>query len=155
MELKNFINKLQQNVGLRTLLPLNQGLLYPYFEVRDGQLYTHFLANASSITPEGVLLYPPAYHVLASYPQGQILCIENLKFNPLFKAMDFSATTLLEKKTPEERDTARARLAKLTELAEEILKDWENGDIAAYHKQLEIVLTEQQMQMYLKVTGCE
>ena len=155
MEMKKFINALQQNVGLRTLLPLNQGLLYPYFEVREGHLYAHFLANASNITPEGLLLYTPVYHVMASYPQGQILCIENLRYAPAFREVDFSATTLLEKKSPEETATARAQMAKLNQLSEEVLKDWENADIAAYHKQLECVLTEQQMQMYLKVTGCE
>lgn len=155
MELKKFINALQQNVGLRTLLPLNQGLLYPYFEVRDGQLYAHFLANASSITSEGLLLYTPVYHVVASYPQGEILCIENLRYSPLFRDVDFSATTLLGKKSSEEKETARAQMVKLNQLSEEVLKDWENADIAAYHKQLECVLTDHQMQMYLKVTGCE
>ena len=155
MELKKFINTLQQNVGLRTLLPLNQGLLYPYFEVRNGQLYTHFLANASTITPEGMLLYPPAYHVMATYPQGEILCIENLRYVPAFRNVDFSATVLLEKKNPEQREAARAQMAQLNQLAEDVLKDWENADIAAYHRQLSCVLTNQQMQMYLKVTGCE
>lgn len=155
MELKKFINVLQQNVGLRTLLPLNQGLLYPYFEVRDGQLYAHFLANASTITPEGMLLYPPAYHVLASYPQGQILCVENLRYAPAFRDVDFSATTLLEKKSPEEREEARAQMAQLNQLVEDVLKNWECADVAAYHRQLACVLTDQQMQMYLKVAGCE
>ena len=155
MELKKFINVLQQNIGLRTLLPLNQGLLYPYFEVRDGQLYAHFLANANNITPEGMLLHTPAYHVMASYPQGQILCIENLRYVPCFRDVDFSATTLLEKKSPEEAAAARAQMATLNQLSEEVLKDWKNADIAAYHKQLECVLTDQQMQMYLKVAGCE
>lgn len=155
MELKKFINTLQQNVGLRTLLPLNQGLLYPYFEVRDGQLYAHFLANASSITPEGLLLYTPAYHVVASYPQAEILCIENLRHAPGFRNVDFCATTLLKKKSAEEQEVARAQLAQLSQLADSVLNDPENGDIAAYHKQLSCVLTDQQMQMYLKVAGCE
>lgn len=155
MELKKFINTLQQNIGLRTLLPLNQGLLYPYFDVRDGQLYAHFLANASSITPEGLLLYTPAYHVVASYPQGEILCIENLRHSPLFRDVDFSATTLLEKKAPEERELSRAQMAQLNQLVEDVLKNWEGADVAAYHRQLACVLTNQQMQMYLKVTGCE
>ena len=155
MELKKFINALQQNVGVRTLLPLNQGLLYPYFEVRDGQLYAHFLANASKITPEGLLLYTPAYHVMASYPQGEILCIENLRYAPIFRDVDFSATTLLEKKSSEEAELARAQMARLNQLVEDVLKNWECADIAAYHLQLACVLTQQQMQMYLKVARCE
>lgn len=155
MELKKFINALQQNVGLRTLLPLNQGLLYPYFEVRDGQLYTHFLANASTITADGMLLYTPVYHVLATYPQGNILCVENLKFAPIFRDVDFSVTTLLKKKTPEEQESARAQLTLLAQLADAVLEDGNDTNIAAYHRQLACVLTDQQMQMYLKVTGCE
>jgi len=155
MELKKFINTLQQNVGVRTLLPLNQGLIYPYFVRQNGKLCAHFLGNASNIMAAGMVLHTPAYHVVASYPKGEVLCVENLQYNPAFRNVDFSETTLLIKKTPQQREEAKAQMAKLAQLAEEVLQDWENADLEAYHAQLFQVLTQQQVRMYRKVAGCD
>lgn len=157
MELKQFINKMQQNTGLRTLLPVHQGMLYPYFSVCNGRLCAHFLTNASRITPEGMVLYTPAYHIIGCYPEADIPCIRNLKYDPSFADVDFSATTLMEKKSPSEREMAKAQMLKLTELVNDVLRQWDetgSADFSAYHQQLQLVLTEQQLQMYAKVTGC-
>ena len=118
------------------------------------QSVRNFLQGQEAIS-DGLLLYAPAYHVLATYPQGNILCVENLKFAPIFRDVDFSVTTLLKKKTPEEQESARAQMTLLAQLADAVLEDGSDTNIAAYHRQLACVLTDQQMQMYLKVTGCE
>lgn len=158
MELKQFMNTMQQNVGLRSLLPLNQGMLYPWFTVTGGRLCAHFLANASVITSEGMVLHTPAYHVIGCYPEGTIGCIENLRYNPAFRDVDFGATTLLKKRDAEEKQQAKERMRRLTELVNEVLRQWDEtgtADFTAYHQQLAAVLTEQQLQMYHMVTGCE
>lgn len=158
MELKQYINNLQQNPGLRALLPVHQGMLYPYFTVTHGRLCAHFLTNASRLTEEGMVLYTPAYHIVGTFPDAHILCIRNLKYDPAFADVDFSATTVLEKKSPSEREMAKTQMMKLADLANQVLCQWEEtgtADLPAYHQQLSQVLTQQQMQMYLRVTGCE
>ncbi len=156
MELKQFIHTLQQDPALRRLLPINQGMLYPCFTLCEGKLCAHFLTHASSITPEGMVLYPPAYHVAALYPQGSILCVENLRCNPGFQDVDFAATTLVTKPGPEEKQQRKAQIARLKVLADRVLADWDEtgtADFTAYHSLLQEVLTSQQTQLYGRVTG--
>ena len=158
MELKQFINKMQQSSGLRSMLPMHQGMLYPYFTITNGRLCAHFLTHASKIIPEGLVIYPPEYHIVSCYPEGDIRCIRDLKYDPAFASIDYSQTALLEKKSPAERETAKQNLQKLAELSDCILSQWEqtgDADLAGYHSQLAQVLTQQQYQMYLEVTGRE
>lgn len=160
MELTQFINRLQRNAGVQAFLPTSQGLLYPWFTLHQGILCAHFLANASEITPEGLVLYTPAFHIAAAYPQGKLLCLENLRCSILFRNTDFSQKTLIPKLSPEGRREARAEMAKLEKLAGRVLLEWDSGNDAAqaisdYHQQLSRILTGQQLAMYHRITGWE
>lgn len=158
MELKQFINTLQQSPALRAMVPMNQGMLYPWFTLLDGKLCVHFLTNASNVTPEGMLLHTPAYHVAALYPSGRLLCVESLRCRADFQDVDFSAATLMPKPDPIRKQEGKARMRRLTELVNDVLHQWDEtgtADFTAYHELLQIVLTEQQAQMYRKLTGCE
>lgn len=156
MELKQFINQMQQNVGLRAMLPVHQGMLYPYFTIINGRLCAHFLTNASKIIPEGLVQYHPEFYIVSCYPHADIRCIQDLKFAPAFSDVDFTQSDLLEKKSDEERAVARQEFQKLNRLAAEVLDQWDregNADLAAYNQQLGRVLTERQYQLYLRVIG--
>lgn len=156
MELKQFINKLLTQPGLHSQLPVNQGMLYPCFDIRDGKLIAHFLTNASAITPEGMVQQMPLYHITALYPHGAVLGVENLKFNPCYADVDFTASTLIPKRTAEEKLLARQRMEELTKLVNEVLESWEatgTAAPAAYHEQLNTVLLPEQKALYQRVMG--
>lgn len=156
MELKQFINTMMQSRGLRALLPVSQGLLYPCFTTRDGMLCAHFLANSSTIQPEGMVQYTPITHVTALFPGGAVVSVENLKFNPCFRDVDFTASTLIPKRSPEEKQQARENMALLTQLVNQVLTHWEEtgtADTEAYHRQLSKVLLPQQWALYQRVMG--
>lgn len=156
MELKQFINTMMKNQGLRSLLPVSQGLLYPCFAVREGKLCAHFLANASAIRPEGMVQHMPLYHVTALYPEGYLVGIENLKYNPAFEQIDFDAFAVIPKRDPVQKQQAKEQLQELTRLVNEVLDTWDreqNADLTAYHEQLLRTLLPQQQMMYQKVMG--
>lgn len=156
MELKQFINKMMQSNGLRAMLPVNQGLLYPCFTICEGNLCAHFLAHGSNITPEGMVQHMPLYHVTSLYPRGSVVSIENLRFNPAFADTDFSASTLIPRRSPEEKQKAKEQMQQLTNLVNGALDSWDEtgrADFDAYHEKLTQVLQPEQLQMYRKVMG--
>lgn len=156
MELKQFINKMMQSNVLRAMLPVNQGLIYPCFAVREGNLCVHFLACSSNITPEGLVQNMPLYHVASLYPQGRVVGIENLKYNPSFADVDFTATTVIPKRDPEQKQKAREQMQQLTALVNGVLGSWDEkgtADFDAYHEKLAQVILPEQLQMYRKVMG--
>lgn len=158
MELKQYINILQQSPALRAMVPMNQGMLYPRFTLLDGKLCVHFLTNASSITPEGMVLQAPAYHIAALYPSGRLLCVESLRCRAELQSEDFSATTLLPRPDAAQKQEGKARMQKLTALVNDVFRQWDEAgtaDFTAYHALLRAVLTGQQDRLYRIVTGCE
>ena len=154
MELKQFINLLQQNPALRAVVPMNQGMLYPRFAVQGGVLCVHFLTNASNITPEGMLMHTPAYHIAAQYPGGRLLCVESLRCRPDLQDVDFSAVTLLPKPDAEQKPVLRERLHRLTALVNGVFSRWDEtstADPEEYHALLEQVLTAEQAALYRRI----
>lgn len=158
MELIDLINKMYRSDAVRSLLPIHQGILYPFFTTWDHSLCAHFLTNASQVTQEGLMTFPPEYHILFQFPECSIRGIRELKYDPAFRSIDFGKPILRQKLSPDEQAQTREAIRELERLANEVLHQWEqNGcaDVSAYHSQLRHVLTDQQYQMYCIVTGCD
>lgn len=155
MKLREFIGKITASPASREIVPYNQNLLYPQFSVSRGQLCLHFIGHTAAVLEDGLLIGAPEVYLQVSYPQGEILGYQNLKYSPCFAETDFTHTTLIPNRTPEERTRRREAMARLETLGDAVLEAGEElaGPLSDYRKMLAEVLEPEQMAAYDRLLG--
>lgn len=125
MKLREFIGKVTGGAAAQEIVPCNQNLLYPKFSVSREQLCLHFIGHTAAVLEDGLLIGVPEVYLQVSYPKGEILGYQNLKYSPAFADTDFVRTTLLHNRTPEERARHRDAMARLEALGDAVLEAWD------------------------------
>lgn len=130
MKLREFIGKITGGAAVQEIVPCNQNLIYPQFSVFREQLCLHFIGHTTVVQADGLLIGVPEVYLQVSYPQGEILGYQNLKYSPAFAGMDFAHTTLLYNRAPEERARRKDAMARLEALGDAVLETWDLGEAA-------------------------
>lgn len=128
MKLREFIGKVTGGAAAQEIVPCNQNLLYPRFSVSRERLCLHFIGHTAAVLEDGLLIGVPEVYLQVSYPKGEILGYQNLKYSPSFADTDFMRTTLLHNRTPEERARRKDAMARLEALGDAVLEAWERGE---------------------------
>lgn len=136
MKLREFIGKITGGAAAQEIVPCNQNLLYPRFSVFREQLCLHFIGHTTAVLEDGLLIGAPEVYLQVSYPQGEILGYQNLKYSPAFADVNFARTTLLHNRTPEERARRRDAMARLEALGDAVLETWNLGEAAQHENVL-------------------
>lgn len=128
MKLREFIGKVTGGAAAQEIVPCNQNLLYPRFSVSRERLCLHFIGHTAAVLEDGLLIGVPEVYLQVSYPKGEILGYQNLKYSPSFADTDFMRTTLLHSRTPEERTRRRDAMARLEARGDAVLEAWDRGE---------------------------
>lgn len=136
MKLREFIGKITGGAAAQEIVPCNQNLLYPQFSVFREQLCLHFIGHTTIVLEDGLLIGVPEVYLQVSYPQGEILGYQNLKYSPAFADVDFAYTTLLHHRPPEERARRKDAMARLEALGDAVLETWDQGEAAQHENVL-------------------
>lgn len=156
MKLKEFIRKVQSSPVTRAVLPMGQGMLFPAFTVTEGKLCLHFICHRSSVTKDGLQIWPPEFYFQFAYPKGTLLTMQNLRYVPGFQETDFAAAQLLPPRTPDEQPRFRDNLRHLEQMGDEILETWDaagTAELEAYNRLLECILTPEQAACLCRLLG--
>ncbi len=154
MKLNVYLEKLRGDSVFRTVLPVNQSILYPMFSVQNGNLCAHFLTHKTEIGTDGFKAFFPEFYMVFSYPGGKLMKFERLSLHRNFTVEDFASFDLVAKPSAEEAERKRNELSKLLDSAEKILTEWEeteSADVETYNQAYFNFLTEKQKQALKKL----
>lgn len=154
MELNEYLKNLHQSTVFRSILPMNQGALYPMFSVKNGKLCAHFLAHKTEITKDGIKVYYPEFYMTFTYPGCTLVKFDRLAFDPTFSAEDFNTFEVINKPDAEELKQKKKELNAVLQLADKVLSDWdknESADVGEYNSAYFKILTEKQREVLKKL----
>lgn len=150
MKFNEYLKKLYQSPVFRSVLPMNQGALYPIFFVKNGKLCAHFLAHKTEITKDGMKVYYPEYYMVFTYPECTLIKFERLAYNDDFAETDFRSFELIEKPEKEIADKKRKELSDILQQADNLLSEWDekkSADTECYNSAYYKILTQKQKEV--------
>ena len=154
MKLNEYLKKLHQSPMFRSVLPMNQGALYPMFSVENGKLCSHFLTHKTEITKDGMKVYHPEFYLTFTYPGCTLVKFERLAFDKAFSAENFDTFEVINKPDADELNQRKNELNEVLQLAEKVLGEWdenESADVSEYNSAYFKILTEKQREVFKKL----
>ncbi len=154
MKLNEYLKKLNQSPVFRSVLPMNQGALYPMFSVENGKLCAHFLTHKTEITKDGMKVYHPEFYLTFTYPGCALVKFERLAFDSAFSAESLNTFEVINKPTQEELSQKKSEISAVLQLAEKVLVEWdenESADVSEYNSAYFKILTEKQREVFKKL----
>ncbi len=154
MKLNEYLKKIHGSSIFRSVLPVNQGILYPMLSVENGKLCAHFLAHRTEMTKDGYKVFFPEFYMVFTYPGGTLIKFERLMFNKNLSGCDTDSFEVLKKPSAEEAANKREKIGAMLELAEKALADWDENrmpDVGEYNSTYFEILTEKQREVFRKL----
>lgn len=151
MKLNEYLNKLHKSPVFRSILPLNQGALYPMFSVENGKLCAHFLTHKTEKTKDGLKVYYPEFHLTFTYPGCVLVKFERLAYNTNFSAEIFNTFEIISKPDAEQLSKRKNEIGAVLQLAENVLTQWderESADVNEYNSAYFEIITEKQREVF-------
>ena len=154
MKLSEYLEKLQKSSIFRSVLPMNQGVLYPLFSVVNEKLCTHFITHRTEFSDEGLKVYYPEFYMVFTYPGCALVKFERLACSPDFAGEDFDSYEVMRNFSAEEASVRKKEIKDVLKLAENIFDQWDSSMIAdaeMYNSAYFKLLTEKQQEVLNKL----
>ncbi len=154
MKLNEYLGKLQSSPIFRSVLPADQGALYPLFSVKNGTLCIHLLTHKTEITNNGLKVYHPEFYLSFTYPAATLLEFNCLSFDARFTSETRNFFEIIGKPSTEETTQKKEELGKIIYLADKLLAEWDEkkaADINEYNSAYLKLLTEKQKEVFEKL----
>ena len=154
MKLNEYLKKIHQSSVFRSLLPINQGALYPMFSVENGKLCAHFITHKTEMTKDGIKAYHPEFYLTFTYPGCTLVKFDRLAFDKAFSSENFDAFEVINKPGAEELQQRKNELNAALQLAEKLLSEWDENelaDVSEYNSAYFKILTEKQREVFKKL----
>ena len=154
MKFDDYLEKIRKSSIFRNIIPVNQGVIYPIFSIRNGELCASFLAHRTEIRNGELRIYFPEFYMTFTYPNGVLLNFERIAYNPEFTAEELSSFEIMPKLSAQVTLRKREELENILSLGNKILTEWDmkkTADVGEYNSAYLKIVTEKQRKIFEKL----
>lgn len=153
MKLNDYLEKIRQSSVFRNIIPVNQGVIYPVFSIRNGVLCASFLAHRTEMIGDELKIYFPEFYMTFTYPEGVLVSFERLAFSSEFTPEQLNSFEIMHRPSAQEALRKKEELKAVLSLGDRILTEWDTlkiADISRYNSAYLKIVTEKQKEIFEK-----
>lgn len=154
MKFNDYLENIRKSSTFRTLIPINQGVIYPIFSFRNGELCASFLAHRTETQKDELKIYFPEFYMTFTCPKGVLLNFERIAFNPKFTKEELGSLEVMPKLSAQETLRKREEFENILRLGDKILTEWDmakTADVDEYNSAYLKIITENQRKIFEKL----